>query len=166
MPSPPCPICAGATRPASGQTPSGRVATWWACQDTGCTGVVDAPVVAQRDTPRYVVDYEAISYTTHDPIAVIEELVDRTRSLAPGFRRERWCAGCENWDGRGKPSRLFAADPLGPGGGCAGCVLSHLDENPAWLAEQARRPKAGPRVGRPLVRFVRYVAGRPVEEVS
>lgn len=115
--------------------------------------------------PRYLVDYESIAYGRIDPLLVVEELVDRTAH--PNFWRDGCCRTCEHWHGKGRPSRPFAENPLGPEGGCDGCVLSHLDENPAWLAERAeelrQRTRPAPRPRRTRVTLVRYERGKIVE---
>lgn len=88
--------------------------------------------------PRYVVDYESVARTSN-PLEVIELLVDRT--AAPNFWRDSWCIRCEHWaseKGEERPVRPYAPNPLD---GCAGCVLSHLDESPAYVAEQEERKK-------------------------
>jgi len=120
-----------------------------------------------NQTPRYVVDYESIAHGHSDPLLVIEELVDRVGDR-PDFWRGPYCRGCEHWDGKDRPARPFADNPLGPAGGCAGCVLSHLDVNPEWLAEHAeeirRRSQAGRRRALPEVGVARYERGRLVRE--
>lgn len=113
--------------------------------------------------PRYLINYESIAYGSVDPILVVEELVDRIDN--PDFWRDGCCRRCERWDGKGRPSRPFAPNPLGPEGGCAGCIFSHLDENPDWRPDQAEATNKGfpARVVRPSMSFVRYESDRIVE---
>ena len=110
--------------------------------------------------PRYVLDSASLAYGSVDPILVVEELVDRMDH--PDFWLDGCCRRCERWDGKSRPSRPFAPNPLGPEGGCAGCVFSHLDENPEWKGEAMSRVRVVARRN-PAISYVRYEAGRIVE---
>lgn len=115
--------------------------------------------------PRYLVDYESVG-RSDNPLEAIEQLVDRM--ARPNFWRGPACAQCENWtakEGEDRPIRPFAPDPLE---GCAGCVLSYLDVNPAWAEAKAeevrrRREERPPRSGliRPRTLVEHYHQRKP-----
>lgn len=62
------------------------------------------------------------------------------RAIAnPVWRRGNKCFGCVKWSGKNhRPSRPFAAQPLGDDGSCSGCVLSHLDVDPDQVESLVR----------------------------